>query len=100
MELNEPSGSELDLSHPASLAALHLRVATTLERSAELAEQHAERFSGEGQDQLARAELEQAERARAAARRSRDLAARPQPPERGQRPAGTPPARARAPDHL
>jgi hypothetical protein len=78
MALNEPSGSELDLSHPGSVAALHLRVATTLERSAGLAEQHAARVSGMGQDQLARVELERAERARAAAGRSRDLAARTQ----------------------
>lgn len=78
MAFNDPSGSahELDLSRRRSLVALYLRVATTLERSADLAEQHAARVSGKGQDQLAAVELERAGRARAAARGSRDLAQR------------------------
>jgi hypothetical protein len=76
MARNEPSARELDVSRRESLAGLYLRVATTLERSAELAEHHAVRLTGEGQEQLAKAELEQAERARAASRRGRDLAAR------------------------
>lgn len=76
MVLDEPSGSELDLSRPRSRAALYTRVAATLERSARLAEQHAARVSGKGQDQLAKVELEHAGRARAAARRCRDLARR------------------------
>jgi len=55
---------------------LYLRVATTLEQSAGLAEQHAARLSNKGQDQPAGVELERAERARAGARRCRDLATR------------------------
>jgi hypothetical protein len=78
MALDEPPGSELDLPHRRSLAALYLRVADTLERSAGLAEEHAARVAGRGEEQLARAELERARRARAAARRSRDLAGRTQ----------------------
>lgn len=80
MARNEPSASdlELDLSRPGSLAALYLRVAATLEQSAALAEQHAARACSKGQDHLAAVELERAERARAAARRGRDLAGQTQ----------------------
>ena len=78
MARNEPSGSEFRLSPRGALAALYLRVATTLERSADLAEQHAARLTGMGEDNRARGELERAEQARAAAQRGRDLAARMQ----------------------
>jgi hypothetical protein len=74
MALDEPSASEFDLSR--ALAALYPRIATALERSAGLAEQHAARVSSKGQDELAAVELERAGRARAAARRSRELAER------------------------
>jgi hypothetical protein len=57
---------------------LYLRVAATLERSADLAEQHAARVFRRGHDELAAIELERAGRARAGARRSRDLAQRTQ----------------------
>ena len=76
MTPNEPSGSDVDVSRTGALAALYLRVAITLERSADLAEQHAARLTAMGQHNRARAELKQAERARAAVRRGRDLAAR------------------------
>ena len=78
MACNEPSGSELDPSRSESLSDLYARIATALERSAGLAEQHAARVSVKGQGELARVELERGERARAAARRCRDLAARTQ----------------------
>jgi hypothetical protein len=58
-----------------SLSALYLRVADTLDRSAELAEHHAERLRSKGQA-LAGLEFERARRARKAARRGRELAAR------------------------
>lgn len=70
------SGTELVVPRSQSLAALYQRVATTLERSAGLAEQHAARHSSNGQSQLATVELERAERARAAARHGRALASR------------------------
>lgn len=73
MARDEPARPE-----PGALAALYLRTAATLERSAGLAEQHAARLSGEGRDELAKGELEQAERALAAARRCREHAARMQ----------------------
>ncbi len=57
-----------------SWVALYLRVAKTLERSAELAEQHAERCRSNGQRQSAAIELERAQRARAAAQRGRAVA--------------------------
>jgi len=77
MARNETSGSDFDAARRA-LAALYLRVATTLERSADLSEQHAARLWRTGKDKLATGELERAEQARAAAQRGRDLAARMQ----------------------
>ena len=53
MGRNQPSGSEREVSRPGSSAALYLRVATALERSAGLAEQHAVRLSREGDEHLA-----------------------------------------------
>ena len=83
MAPNDPSGPELDLSRPGSLAALYLRVATTLERSADLAEQHAARLTGNGRDELANVELE------GAARHARPLnAAAISPRERGNAGSG------------
>jgi hypothetical protein len=76
MARNKSSGSDLDVSRRGAMADLYLRVATALERSADLAEQHAARLSATGKDELATAELERAERTRAAARRGRDLATR------------------------
>ena len=78
MARNATSGSDLDASRRGTLAALYLRVATTMERSAELAEKHAARLTAMGRHELASAELERADRARAAVRRGRDLAARMQ----------------------
>ena len=63
MARSKPSNSELDVSRPGALAGLYLRVATALQRSPGLAEQHAARVSGRGQDQLARVELERAKHA-------------------------------------
>ena len=60
----------------AQLAALYLRVADTLERSALLAEQHASRLRGEGRKRSSDEELERAQRARKAAERGREHAAR------------------------
>lgn len=78
MARNDSSGAEFDVSRRGALAALYMRVATTLERSADLAEQHAARLARMGEDKRARGELERAEQARAAAQRGRDLAARMQ----------------------
>jgi hypothetical protein len=78
MARNQTSGPDVDVSGREALAALYLRVAAALERSADLAEQHAARLAATGKDELVRAELEQADRTRAAARRGRDLAARMQ----------------------
>jgi len=58
------------------LVALYLRVADTLERSAELAEDHAQRYREKGEQQTADLELERAKRARLAAQRGRALALR------------------------
>jgi phosphate uptake regulator len=77
MAQNETSGSDLEVSRRET-AALYRRAAITLERSADLAEQHAARLTVTGQPEAARAELERAEQARAAAQRGRDLAARMQ----------------------
>lgn len=60
----------------AELAALYLRVASTLERSADLAEQHAQRHRDRGKQQAAAIELERCKRARSAAQRGRALALR------------------------
>jgi anti-sigma regulatory factor (Ser/Thr protein kinase) len=57
----------------ARRAALYRRVADTLERSADLAEQHAERERIRGHQQSAQIELERATRAREAARHGRSL---------------------------
>jgi hypothetical protein len=57
------------------LAALFLRAANTLESSARLAEQHADRDRCSGRSRGAEAELAHAARARAAAKRGRVLAA-------------------------
>ena len=69
-----------------ALAALYLRVADTLERSAELAEQHAQRCRRDGQRQPAAIEFERARRAGIAAERGRVLAERLRP--RGARGRG------------
>ncbi len=66
--LNDRSGQR------SKLAALYLRVADTLERSAQLAEEHAERDRRNGRRDSAGVELERAGRAREAARRGRELA--------------------------
>jgi hypothetical protein len=54
--------------------ALYLRAANAVERSAALAEEHAERLLRNGQEQLALLELERARRARNVATRGRELA--------------------------
>jgi hypothetical protein len=54
---------------------LYLRVAATLEQSAQLAEQHAKRHLSNGRPDSAAVELERATRAREAARRGCALAA-------------------------
>lgn len=59
----------------SELAGLYLRVAGTLERSAQLAEDHAQRERDNGRPHSADLELECAARARAAAQRGRELAA-------------------------
>jgi hypothetical protein len=76
MARNKTSGSDLDVVRRGALADLYLRVATALERSADLAEQHAARLSATGKGELAAVELDRVERTRAAARRGRDLATR------------------------
>ena len=58
------------------LAEIYLRVADTLERSAALAELHAQRSRAQGNQQRLAIELQRAERARIAADRGRALAAR------------------------
>jgi len=58
------------------LAGLYLGVADTLEQSARLAEQHAERERSNDRPDSAAVELERARRAREAAQRGRALAAR------------------------
>jgi hypothetical protein len=58
------------------LAALYLRVADTLERSAELAEEHATRERKKGRRDSEGVKLDRARRAREAARRGRALASR------------------------
>ena len=72
----------------AGLAALYLRVANTLEQSAELAEQHAQRHRDKGKQQAAAIELERAKRARVAAQRGRAHALRLQATD-AHRPDGT-----------
>jgi hypothetical protein len=57
-------------------AALYLRVADTLERSARLAEEHAVRERNKGRRESEGVELERARRAREAAGRARSLASR------------------------
>ena len=69
------AGSSSAAIRSTELEALYLRVADTLERSAQLADQHAQR-SGAGQRKLAAIELERAKRARMAAARGRALASR------------------------
>lgn len=76
MAWNTTSGADLDVSRRGAQAELYVRVAIALERSAELAEQHAARLSAMGKHELAAAELERVERTRAAAQRGRDLATR------------------------
>jgi ElaB/YqjD/DUF883 family membrane-anchored ribosome-binding protein len=56
------------------LASLYLRVAETLEESADLADRHAQRCRGDGRAQLMEVEMENARKARAAAQRSRAVA--------------------------
>jgi hypothetical protein len=58
------------------LPGLYLRVADTLERSADLAELHARRHERNGRDSAVAIELERAKRAREAAHRGRALASR------------------------
>lgn len=60
----------------SELTALYQRVADTLERSAKLAEQHADREQRNGRRRAADIELERAKRARAAAQRGRGHATR------------------------
>src|SRR5262249_42409521 len=60
----------------SELARLYLRVADTLERSAELAELHARRHQHDGRRQAVAIELERARQARRAAHRGRALASR------------------------
>jgi len=60
----------------AQLAALYLRVADTLERSALLAEHHASHHRSKGRKTSSDEELERAKRAREAAERGREHAAR------------------------
>jgi hypothetical protein len=55
---------------------LYLRAANALERSAVLAEDHAERLRQSGQGELTGLELERAHRARELAERARALASR------------------------
>jgi hypothetical protein len=59
----------------SDLGGLYLRVANTLDQSAQLAEHHAQRERNNGRLHSADLELECAERARAAAQRGRALAA-------------------------
>jgi hypothetical protein len=70
------SSAARDPSGRSELAALYLRVAETLERSADLAEQHAQREQQNGRWDSASTELGRAGRARDAARRGRALASR------------------------
>lgn len=70
-----------------SQAALYLRVADTLDRSAALAESHADRLRSNREEQLARRELQLAKRAREAAGRGRALASRLGGPDAAARPA-------------
>jgi hypothetical protein len=74
------SGSQGPRAAPwqAALDTLYLQLADTLERTAELAEQHAQRQRETGKPQTVAIELERAERARMAARRARALARRSQ----------------------
>jgi hypothetical protein len=58
------------------LAGLYARVAETLERSAQLAEQHAQHERSKRRLASAAIEVDRAERAREGARRGRALAAR------------------------
>lgn len=62
----------------SELSALYRQVADTLERSAELAEQHAgkEQQRGPGHQRVAEVERQRAQRAREAVRRARALASR------------------------
>lgn len=60
----------------AQVAPLYRRVADALERSADLAGQHAERERRRGQHQWVRVELDRAKRAREVARRGRTLSSR------------------------
>ena len=59
----------------SELAALYLRAANTLDQSAQLAQQHAQRERNNGRLHSADLELERAGRARAGAERGRALAA-------------------------
>jgi len=70
------SGAFNDRGERLELAALYSRVADTLERSAQLADEHAERERNSGRGASAEVELERARRARAAACRGRELASR------------------------
>jgi hypothetical protein len=60
----------------SELAGLYARVAETLERSAQLAEQHAQHERSKRRLASAAIEVDRAERAREGARRGRALAAR------------------------
>lgn len=67
------SPRSFDITNARSdLAALYGKVAATLERSAQLADEHAERQRAKRQSDAT--ELARAERARAGAKRARDLA--------------------------
>ena len=73
----DPSGSSSNgRRRRAERAALYRRVADTLERSADIAERHAERERRQGQHRSVRVELDRAKRAREAARGGRALSSR------------------------
>jgi hypothetical protein len=73
---SSPIGSGPDISSVirSRLATLYLRAADSLDASAELAEEHAQRCQSTGQIEAVDAELQTARRARAAAQRGRAAA--------------------------
>lgn len=74
LDIERHAVPDLD-AYSVILAALYLRLAESFERSASLADDHAERLHRKGQEQLAAREFDRAEWAREAARRARELAA-------------------------
>jgi hypothetical protein len=73
---SSPQFAERDLPASESPYALYLRAANALDRSAALAEDHAERLRDNGEGELAGLELERAQRAREGAERGRAFASR------------------------